>query len=322
MATLQLFSLTVAHGDSVASNNPALKYIDWKRQLLGVGVANPKTEAVQIPAGSEKLVFDGTRLTTYDNSTAFALTLHPQSPNRYRLAAASGVFKTDRALNCNGIALALTVQSNNTLVMAAGSGTPFSALQAGDIVFIPGTLSGDPAGPFSVLNEGEWVVLAASGTQVTLARPAGTDFSGVGQAVTSGAADIVAYKNDIVQVGDKMEISAGFASNAWRSYEVVAATAKWVEFISDVPLAAESGIVPTTAGLKFYSSSKRFLRIEADQDCVVRLNGDAGDSVKLSPWAAGDPAMVAEFTKVGPSWSLKIVNRSTQTLNAVVISAE
>lgn len=325
MATLQLFSLTVAHGDSTSSNNPALKYLDWKRSLVGVSVSNPKTEALVIPAGGEKTVFDGTRPTLFDDTWDFDLKLHPSAPNRYRIDAdrQNAAFKTSRNLDCDGVQLTLTIQSNNTmLITAGGAASPFGGLQSGDIVFIPGTLTGDPVGPFSVLNEGEWVVLASTNQTVTLTRPAGQDFSGMSQVVTPVITDICAYKNDIVQVGDKMEISAGFAANARRTYTIAAVTESWVEFISDVPLAAQADIIPTMAGLRFYSSGKKFIRIEADQDTVVRMNGDTTDNVKMSPWTAGDPALVAEFTKVGPTYSLKIVNKSSQTLNAVVISAE
>jgi WD40 repeat protein len=232
-------------------------------------------------------------------------------------------FRVDRNLDLSSIQLTLVVQTNGSLKITAGTGTPFSSLQAGDEVFIPGTSTGDIAGAFNVLNEGFWSVLAtgSSGANVTLIRSG--DFSGYGEVVTPSApGQLIGFAADGVQEDDKIELSAGFAPAARRTFNLVAVTSKWVEFKSSTPLAAESGIAPGSSGIKFYTDEKRFVQIEVDQDATVRLNGDTGSTLKLSPWWAGDPKQVATMIKVGPVWSLKILNTSSQALHCKIISAE
>jgi hypothetical protein len=325
-ATLNLYSLTLAYGDTAASNNPLLKFVDWKRALQGVSIENPKSEQVTIPPDTEVVVFDNTRPLTMYGSTTFSLTMSALSPNRYRLthtAGTSPTFRTARTINLTGVALTLTAQPNNTLLVAAGSGTPFSALQIGDDVFIPGPSTGDSPTVFQSANEGRWSVMAVGGSNVTLVRPAGVAPVMVSQTATPTNVDqFQAFTQAGVQIGDWLDITAGFVPSTQKTYPIVAVTAKWLEFTSATPLAVQYGIAPGPTGLRVFSSAKRFLRIEADQQCVVRLNGDTSYSVRMDPWAAGDPEQVAEFMKVGWSWSLRILNRSTQNLHVTVISAE
>lgn len=327
-ATLSLYSLTLAHGDPTGNSNaPALRFVDWKRQFQAIPVANPKTEGLQVPPGGTRLVFDGTRTTTIDGTTAFDLNLAKAESARYRFTHRAGTapgLRTDRGLDLTGISLVVTAQRNGSLLVEALSGTPFADLQAGDEVFIPGMTTGDVAGPFSVMNEGRWSVLGQDGSSVTLVR-VGADELGVSESanVTPSAPEqFFAYSADGVQVGDKAEISAGFAAPAQCVFELLAVTSRWFEVVSTSPLAEQYNIIPGTTGLRFYSSAKRFLRVEADQECVLQLNGDTSSSMRLSPWTAGDAAQVAEFTKVGPTWSLRAVNRSALPLNLTVISAE
>lgn len=327
MATLQLYSLTVAHGDTTASSTPAMKFVDWKRALANVAVQNPKSESLAIPPGVERLVFDGSRTLTVDGTSAFDIALSTLSPDLYRLTHTAGAapgFRTARTPAVAGKTLTLTAQANGALLAASTAGA-FTGLQVGDEVFVPGLMTGDSSSPFNAINQGRWAVLgvAGDGSSATLVRPAGMDFQGFSESVLVASADqFLAYGADGVQEGDSLDLSAGFGAAAQRSFEVAGVTSKWIEFRSSSPLAPEAGVLPGAAGLKVYSASKRFLRIEADQECVVKLNGDAGSSVRLSPWLAGDPEQIAEFTKVGPSWSLRILNRSAQTLHVNVISAE
>jgi hypothetical protein len=323
-ATLNLYTLTFAHGDATQSNNPNLRYADWKRSIQGIAVENPRSEGFTVPAGAESVIFDGTRPTSIDGTTAFDLTLSPLASDRYRLAATGGTapgFRANRNLNLSGTSLTLTAQANGSLLVVAASGTPFAALQVGDQVLIPGLLTGDASSPFSALNQGLWVVQGAGGASVTLVRNG--DFSGATETITpSAAGQFLGFSSAGVQVGDGLDISAGFASPVQRSYKIVAVTATWVEVECTVPLAAQSGITPGASGMQFYTACKRFILVEVDQDAVLRLNGDTGSLLKLSPWLAGDPEQVAGLQKVGPTWKLTITNKSTLPLKATVISAE
>lgn len=325
-ATLDLYSLTLAHGDTVSSSSPSLRFVDWKRTLRGIPIQNPRSERLTIPTGAEVVVFDGTRSTSIDGTTAFNLTASTLSPDTYRLTHVGGTapaFRVARSLNLTAIALTLTAQTNGSLLVAAASGTPFTVLQVGDEVFIPGMLTGDGSTPFNGINQGLWVVLGQNGNSVTLARQAGQCFQGLSEVVTPTAAgQFTAFGATGVQVGDKLDVSGGFATPVQKMFEVVTVTSSWVEIRSSEPLALESGVVPGASSLRFFSAAKRFIRVEVDQEATIRLNGDTGSSVRVSPWMAGDPEQVGEFTKVGPTWALSILNRSAQPLRATLISAE
>lgn len=325
-ATLNLYNLCLAFGDAANSSNPALKYVDWNRNQQGLAVSNPLSRGYTIPAGQEVTILDGSRALDLDGTTELDLALSPLNPSRYRMTYSGGTdpgFRVDRGVDTTGIELTLVASVNGVLQVTAGTGTPFSAVQVGDHVFVPGTSTGDAAGPFTATNEGLWSVLAASSTVLQLVRPTGVDFDGASESVTPAASgDLLVYSSAGVQEDDEMDVSAGFASTAQKTYNLVAVTSKWVEFVSTSPLAEESGIVPGVAGLSIYTDVKRLLYMEADQECVVRINGDTSSRNRLEPWEAGNREQVAAFQKVGPVWSLSVLNRSQQNLNLLVVTAE
>jgi hypothetical protein len=328
MANLDLYSITLATADAVESNSPNLKFVEWKRTIRAIPVENPKVEGLSVAPGVEATIFDGSRTLTLDGTTAFSIALDPIASDKYRFTATAGTdpgFRTDRGLDLTGVALTLTEQANGSLLVAAGAGTPFAALQVGDEVFVPGMMTGDASSPFNSVNQGRWSALGvgAAGANVTLVRPAGQEFQGLSETVTPvSAGQLLGYSAAGVQPGDTLDVSAGFAVPVQRSFEIVAVTSKWIEVQCSQPLAADSGILPGVAGFKIYADAKRFVQVEADQECALRFNGDTGSSLRLSPWVAGDPEQVAGFVKVGPAWTLKVLNRSTQTLKLTVISAE
>jgi hypothetical protein len=326
--TLNLTQNVLAYGDVGKTSNPAKKYVDWSVQR-SYTVANPKSDPYTVDPGSALTLFSGTRAVSVDNTTEFTLTLSPLAADRYRFAwtgvgTAPG-FHTDRALTPNGHTFTLTANSNLTLTMASSTVGEFAAVQVGDVVYLPGISTGDAATPFSELNTGSWSVLAKDGTSttLTLARPSQAAFVGASEVVLCNAnTRIQAWAVAGVQVGDKVTISAGFPASVQNTYTVVAVTSKAFEVIATQPLPAATTAVPTATGIVFYTGAKRYVRFEADQECVVRLNGDTGNTNRMSPWEAGDPDQTAFFEKVGPCWSAVVVNLSSSPLNFLFISAE
>lgn len=326
MPTLNLYSLTQAVADIPASESPQLRYVDWNRKIQGISVSNPSSLPAVIQPGEERIVFDGTRSTSIDGTTTFNVTLSTLAPDVYRVAFASGtdpVFRTARAVSTAGISLALAVQSNGILTVTAASSTPFSAVVTGDEVMISGLMTGDASSPFSVINQGRWVVLGASSTVLQLTRPAGQVFQGISETIVPASdSQLFAYSQLGVQIGDKVDLSTGFSAPTQDTYTVSAVTSKYIEFGSTLPLPGQTGVVPTAAGMKFYTGGKRWCRIEVDQRAVIKINGDTTDHLRLTPWVAGDPTQVAEYCHAGPIWSLHILNRSSLVLNATVITVE
>lgn len=328
MSLLTLVQQALAYDDVAATSNPTQLRVNRRPSVSNVPVENAGTVPVTLAPGDVTTVVDGTRTLTLDGTTAFSLSLSPLDPTRYRVAWTGGTnpgFRTDRGLDLHTIVLTLTALSNLSLTVVAGTGTPFAAVQVGDTAFIPGVTTGDPAGPFNPLNEGYWSVLSVggSGASVTMARAPGSIFSGYSEVVTpSVATQFQAFSATGVQVGDTLDLSAGFAAPALHSYEIVAITSKWVEFQSTAPLGAQTGILPGATGLVVYTSAKRWVMVETDQELCARVNGDTTNHVKVQPWVPGDPAFVGSFSVVGPVWKLVLVSLSTAPATVVVSSAE
>lgn len=326
MPVIDIHSTIVMHDDDVSvTSNPQRRFTDWSRHITSVSVDQPAIREYMALPGELLSIFSGTRSNGIDGTTAFALTQNPAIASTYRMTNTAGTaaaFRTARSYDPTGVAHTMVVNNNASMLMSIPSGN-FNA-QVGDAVFIPDTTTGDSASPFNVANTGFWVVIGAAATALTMVRPIGQDFNGASEAVTpSATAQVKIFSAAGVQIGDSMEVSAGFQAPTLKTYVVSQVTASWVEFLSTTPLALETGILPTVTGLVFYFDLKRFLRIEVDQEAVVRLNGDSGNTNRLSPLIPGDEESVAHFEKWGPVWQLQVLNRSTvNSMHVVVISAE
>lgn len=313
----------LAFNDDFSSNNPTLKNFDWSQSVRVGEVRNPTARAVDVAPGQALLLFDGTRALATDVSTSFDLELVSGSSDRYRLRWVAGtnpVFRTDRALALSGMTVTVSVNPNGTAVFTS-SAPAFGSVVSGDVLWIPGT---DEIGtqPLNSLNRGFWTVLAATSTSVTVQRSG--DFQGFAEGPTTITANdqVRAHSSTGVQVGDVLEILAGFVSSSRRSYEISVVTPSYLEFVSTLALAEESSVEPGAAGIFVYTEGKRLVHVESDQDCVVRANGDVGSSQKVRPWSAGDQSNPGVYMRSGITWSLSILNESLSTAHIMIITVE
>ena len=284
-------------------------------------VTNPVSLPVILMPNETRSIFSGTRSTSIDNTTQFTISLNPLDPSIYRFTNTGGTapaLRTNRGVALSGITMTLTANINGTLTMSAGSGSPFSGVLVSDILFIPGPSTGDPTDRFNTANEGFWTVLGVtSNTLITLVRQG--DFSGMSEIVVPANNAVLVYSAAGVQVGDYVDISSGFSNTVQRSYQVLAVTPGWFEVTSTTPLDNEVA-TPHAAGMVFYYLFKRYLHIESDQDACVQVNGDSGLAAgRISPLQVGG---FGEYEKIGPVWSLTLVNRASVSANVVIISAE
>jgi hypothetical protein len=325
LATLNVTTKIIAFNDAQISSNPRLRLTDWMRDMSGIAVADPKSESHQILPGASYSIFNNARTTTIDGTSVFSLALLASGTTRYRITNTAGTvpgFRTPRTVAISGLTLTVTAQSNGTLVVAS-SAAAFGAVQLGDYVFIPGVATGDAANVFSVLNVGYWVVLGVSGTQnITLVRPVGQDFVGVSEVVVPASnSQFKVFSAAGIQIGDSLDITAGFASSSLKNVVVTAVTDSFVEFTSTVPMYEQTGVLPGNAGLAFYSETREFLYVESDSEVVVRINGDTGNYQRTVPVDSSDPTRPGVYMKWGPVWSLTLYNRSSVTANVTVIHA-
>jgi hypothetical protein len=324
VSALNRSSQVVVYDDVTTTNNPQRRAVDWRRQLLGIPVSNPSTQIVQVEALQEVSVFSGLRSLVYDGTTQFALTLSVLDPTLYRLAwtgtGAAPVFRTAR-INLSSGNVTFVVNANQTVTVTHSAGAVFGAVQVSDIVLVPGVTTGDTS-LFDPLNEGEWTVIGATATTLTLERAPGASFSGLAETKTLTAVDqFQAYSATGVQVSDTIDFLAGFSAATRRSYKLTAVAAKYVEFSSSLPLAAET-LIPGANSFHIYSAAKRYLGVESDQEVALKVNGATGEENRVEPMLAGDPTKVGWREGWGTVYSLSIKNRSTARASVLIITAE
>jgi hypothetical protein len=326
MATLSRTGRILMFDDTPSNRNPSRKHADWVLNVQALPVLVPQGPRDYVLApGEEVTLFAGARALTPDGSTGYALTLSPLDSSRYRLtwtgAGADPTFRTARTVAASGGNLVFALQPNMTVLVTSSLGSIFGAVVTGDDVLVPGVATGDSA-LFNPLNEGEWTVLAASGAQLTLARKPGAAASGASETVAvTAATQFLAFSATGVQAGDRLDLTAGFYASSLRAYPVVAASSLWVEFTSTLPLADQT-VVPGASALSVYSSAKRYVYLESDQEIAVKLNGNTGENDRVEPILPGDPDSRGWFEKLGTVYSLVVKNRSTATANIMMISAE
>lgn len=326
-AQLSLSRNVLAYASAVADKNPTKRYVDWQARRT-LAVKNPKAQAYAIDPNATFTLFNGTRAIGLDNTTQLQLTASTLSVSRYRFTwtgtGTAPAFRTGRGLATSTHVLTLTANANSTLTLASATANDFLNVQVGDTVFIPDVTTGDPAAPFNPLNVGYWTVLSKTDNQtLQLVRPTGVAFTGYSETVTPASnGQLVAFSAAGVQVGDGVAVSAGFPAAVLNTYHVVAVTDTWFEVTATQQLPVTSTAIPGAAGVTFYTAAKRYVYVEVDQEAVLQLNGDTGNSNRTSPWSPGDPDQAGSYEKAGPCWQLVVVNLSAQPLNVLVITAE
>ena len=326
MSILNRTHRVVTFDDAEVNSNPLKRYVDWRRDVQAVPVENPSgATKYLIDPQTELSIFNGSRSLTVDSTTELVLAPNILDSSQYRLywdgnGTAPG-FRTERALSLTSGTLSLVLQSNNVMVATHTGGSVFGSVQVGDIAFIPGVTTGDPS-LFNVLNEGEWVVIAASASALTLTRAPGSVFQGASDSKTiTTATQFMVYAPTGVRVGDTLDIISAFSVQARNSYRVVAVTSRWVDFFSGVALASQT-LLPGASSFAIYGSAKRYLYLETDQPIAMKLNGNTTETDRVDPFLAGDPDRRGPCEKWGLTFSLSIKNRSTAPCTVIVITAE
>lgn len=327
MPTLTHNLALVCYDDSTPSNNPLMRFIDWRKSVQGVCVQNPLNHQYYIQPNSSESIFSGTRNLTLDGTTQLSLVLNSRTPNLYRLKWSSGTlpgFRTTRTITVLNTTLTFTVNNNSTVTVQSTETNAFNNVQIGDTIFFPTAYTGDQslASTINPLNGGGWVILTKTNSSLTLTRFAGQSFSGINQTVLITNADWVKiYSSEGVQEEDTLEISAGFSPITRKSFTIKNVTDTWVEFLSNEPLPLENNVIIGTTGIVFYTASKRFLRVEVDQEALLSIND--GSSIRVVPRIFSDKDGVGWFELWGSCWSLSITNLSkSNKMRVTIISAE
>lgn len=327
-ALLNLVSSAAAYGDNTVSANPKRRFFDWSRNFQGIAVTNPRSEQFTVDPSATLNAFNGTRATSIDGTTTFNVTQSALDPSIYRFTAVSGTlpaFRIDRGITLSGQTIGFGVNTNGSVTISApsASSTVFNSVVVGDTLLIPGLVTGETVSPFDPMNTGYWTVLSVATRQLTVTRATGQVFSGATQTgLVASNGQFQVFSGTGVQPNDKVELSAGFSLSSLRNYTIVNVAPTFFEVVSTIPLAIESGIIPGVSGLQVYKFSKRFLRVETDQEAAVQFNGDTGQLCRLSPLIPEDSEQASWIEKLGATWSLSVVNRSVSPMAVSIFSAE
>lgn len=318
MSILTHSTAFVLYDGEDVSNNPSEQFGNWKRTSYNITVSKPQGPSQSFLApGSTSTIFSGVRSVTLDGTSVFSMLANNVSSGVYRMQWASGTFggfRTKRSVDYTSTNV--TIAGNNNAVATFTGSVALTGVVVGDIVFIGTSLTGDSAlnSPFNLANGGYWVIIGISGTNFTATRLPGQSFSFANETVSvTAATQLVIFSNSGVQVGDTLVINAGFSTVSQKSFIVSNLSWNWVEFSSATPIPLENTITVGSAGFTVYSSAKRWVRIECDQEVVLRFNGDTGDHLKLEL----GPDNVGWFDSFGLFYSLDVVNKS-QTAQAIL----
>ncbi len=296
--------------------------LNYRQQVI-VGL-KAGVEPVTLAARESRTIFSTSRSISADGTTVWTLALLSGSRSRYRFTHSSGtapVLRTNRSLTPSGHELQVAVNSNGTVTITSNTSGEFTAVQVGDELFVPGISTGDAAGSFDELNTGVWVVLSKTGSTVLqLSRPSGATFEAVAETVTvSSNTHLLAYSAAGVRVGDKVKVSAGFATSVLQTYVVELVTPSWFEVVATGVLPVSATATPGASGILFYPYARRLVSVVSDQAVRVTANGATTD---VEPFAAGDPAGVGMWRLDGTVTSLTVENLTDSPADVKIISGE
>lgn len=319
MSIANLIHQILIYSDAVTTDNPALRQVDWTRQIFNIDVKKPTSDVISVPPLSSAVLFDGTRSHGIAVGSLVDLDLISPPESVYRLSSVNSSFRT--VIPFTGTDISVVV-NNGAMAVFEFVGGSVSSVVVGSIMRVNGLVLYDTTPKFNPENAGFWVVIGVSGNKVSCTRLAGENFSGVSESVADGATDVAFFSSSGVQVGDKIAIRSGFSSVSQRTFVIKAVSHSYVDFVSAYPLPVETD-VPYAAGmLDIYTDSKKLIYIELDQESVVRFNGDTSLNNVVSPVISGDQRMVGFLEKWGETYRCEVVNRSTQTMNIKYILGE
>ena len=318
----------LTYSDTVGTtDNPLLQSFNWSRRLSAVAVNNPDHKELRIPPGGTKILFDGLRTNTL-NATS-VVEISNISGALYKLAVTAGAIGGWRTLrSITGLSNVNITINNDSVATFELVGAVLTGIQSGDVLRVAGETTFDVAPyDFNPINSGLWVVIGVSGVKIQAVRSVDEPFSGIAEAVTgTDASQISVYSPDGVQKDDKFELSGAFSQASHKVYVVKDVTDKVIYFVStsQIPEEIVNYPDPLVSGHSFvaYTSAKKLFYLETDQEVSVKFNDDSGDTVKISPIAAGNPDLIGYLHKFGSCYKVAVRNRSVNTAKVLYFVAE
>lgn len=306
-----------AYQDKNATNNPTLNNFKWLKDIQGIDAAEPESRSLNLNSNQEVELFSGTVATQDDTTTEWNIALKTGTTNNYRISHASGTLPVFRDLRNTGAdaTTEITVTKNaRLLTFTSTAGTPLDLInggvQVGDEVSLGSV--------FNVSNRGVFKILSLTATSFTVENEIG-----VAETVVLGASfdDVLRIvSSDGVQIGDKVDIVAGFSSTTFGTYEIVGVSDKYIDIFSAKSLASESGVSNNPKAFDIYRDAKSFVYIQSDKK--IEITKDGQDPVVLSPLKCGSDFKDGIYLVSSTTRSLKIKNTSVERASVFYVMVE
>lgn len=319
MNKLNLLVHLNGYQDANASNNPSQNNFKWQRDFQGLNINEPASKSLTLPAGQTASLFSGSVSTSADNSTTWNIALKAGTSQTYVISKASGTspaFRTARVSGADATTQVTVVKNANLLVFSSTGGTALNLI-AGGVAVADEVRIGTA---FNVVNQGKFKILARTATSFTIENPAGQAEGPI--TLGSGFADqINIFSANGVQVGDKVDIVAGFSSVSFGTYEITDVSPDSIEIYSVDSLPAESGVSNNPSAFLIYRDAKSFVYIESDKALQIQIDGSASPN-KLQPMIAGTTLVPGVFMSSSSMKSLNVTNMSLETATIFYVTAE
>ena len=319
MSKLNLLVHLNGYQDANASNNPSQNNFKWSRDLQGVNINEPSSRSITLPAGQAATLFSGSVSTLADGTTTWNIALKAGTSQTYVISKASGTspaFRTARAPAADATTQITVTKNANLLTLTSTAGTALNLIVGGVVV-------GDEVrlgSLFNAVNQGKFKILARTATSLTIENPAGQAEGPI--TLGAGFADQLSiFSSSGVQVGDKVDVMAGFSSVSFGTYEVTDVSPDSIEIYSIEALPTESGVSNSPAAILIYRDSKSFVYIESDQKLEIKIDGSATPN-SLQPMTAGSTKVPGVFMSSSSMKSLEVTNKSQDTATIFYVAAE
>ncbi len=303
-----------AYQDRTSTNSPQLSNFKWTREQQGLTGSKPLSTEFMLAPGESRVMFDGSRSLSQTGSTQYSLAPKSSGSQTYVLQWVGGpnpVFRTARSTGADATTQAGVTLNGTVMTIASTGGTAFNfisgGVQVGDNVNL--------AGPFNVLNQGLFKVIAVTATSISVVNP-----NAVAESVTLGSGFALAveiFSAAGVQVGDTLRIFGGFSLASQGAYEITGVYSDRIEFFSESALPTET---VTTNSIAVYYESRKLAYMEADQKVQLTINGSvAGEIEPFIEPTFKSPGM---FLRTSTMWSFSVQNTSLDSVTIFMAAIE
>lgn len=306
MSMLNLLIHLNAYKDKVPTNNPTMSHFKWTLDQQSMEIKEPESRNIDIQPGETVNLFSGITSISDDNTTTYDINLKAGTSNTYRITHNGGtapVFRTARTPGAD-TTTEVTVTKNGPILKFQSTGGTLFGLVAGGVIVGDIVRIGDG---FNAANQGKYKILSLDATSFQVENQ-----NGVAEGpITLGADfidDLQIFSAAGVQEGEKVDITSGFSSVTFGTYEITDVNPDYIEIYSIQSLPEETAVLTQ---LSIYNSSKSFIYVESDKKMAISIDGSAAGDIE--PMTCGTKLKKGVYLKTGNSYQASITNNSQET---------